>query len=263
MYTQVLQVALGDHLAHGVGQRADTKLQGTAICHVLHHKLRDLHLRLGGLAGLHIGQRAMLPLHDHVHIADMDALVQTAIDPGQILIYLQNNDIRLVQHSSGRGIADGEIKIPVLIHGRHAHHGHIHRKELRVIPAQVPEHHGAEVAQTPVAQLTLIPGHMPAVVNKMLPRGVALHHLDGLRNEVSPHLHTPQLILAACNGGVHQGRKGSTHRDVDPVTALNNSRCLVRSAELALIFGCIIKRNGHSFLASLYYFSFVNFITFL
>ena len=251
MDAQILQVALGDHLPHGVGQRADAQLQGGAIRHVLHDELCDLHLRLGGRRRLHVGQRAMVALHDHVHITDVDALVQAAVYPRQILIHLKNDNIRLVQHRASRSIADGEIEISVLIHGRHAHNGHVHSEELRIIPAQITKHHGDKVAQPPVAELALIAGQMPAVVYKVLPCGVVFHHLDGLEDQVSPHLHAPQLVLAAGDGGIHQRRKSAAHGNVDPVTAFDDSCRLVRSAKLALIFGCIIKRNGHSFLASL------------
>ena len=125
MDTQVLQIALGDHLPNGIGQRADTQLQRGAIHHVLHHELRDLHLSLGCRRRLNIGQRTVVAFHDHIYITDMYAFIQAAVNPGQILIDLQDYDISLVQHRTGRRIADRKIEIPVFVHRRHTHHCHV------------------------------------------------------------------------------------------------------------------------------------------
>ena len=203
MDAQTLQIALGDHLTHGVGQRADTQLERGAVHHVLHHILGDLHLRLGGGRRLDAGQCAVGTLHDHIHVADVDALVQTAVDPGQVLVDLQDHDIRLIQRGAGGGGGGGEVEVAVLIHGGDAHHGHVHCQELGVVPAQIAEHHGVEVAKPLVAELALVAGHMPAVVDKVLAGGVALHHLNGFKDQITADLHVPQLLLTAGNGGVH------------------------------------------------------------
>ena len=124
----------------------------------------------------------MLALHDHVYIADVDTFILAAIDPRQVFIHFQDHNIRLIQHRAGRGIADREIEIPMLIHGRHTHDGHVHREELGVIPAQITEHHGDKIAQAPVTELAFIAGQVPAVINKVLPGRVALHHLYRLKD---------------------------------------------------------------------------------
>ena len=87
---------------------------------------------------------------------------------------------------------------------------------------------------------------MPAVVDKMLPAGVALHHLDGLLDQVATDLHTVELLLAFGNGGIHQRREGTAHADIQPVTALDHTGGLVRGAELALIFRFILEGYSHS-----------------
>ena len=142
-------------------------------------------------------------LHDHIHVTDVDALVQTAIDPGQVLVDLQDHDIRLVQCGAGGGGGGGEVEVAVLIHGGDAHHGHVHCQELGVVPAQIAEHHGVEVAQPLVTELALVAGHMPAVVDKVLTGRVALYHLNRFKDQITADLHVPQLLLTAGNGGVH------------------------------------------------------------
>ena len=146
MDAQVAQVAFGDHLTHGVGQGADTQLERGAVHHVLHHVLGDLHLRLVGSGRLDAGQRAVGSLHDHVHVADVDALIQTAVDPRKVLVDLQNDYVRLIQRGAGGCRGTGEVEIAVLVHGRDRHHRHVDGEELVVIPAQIAEHHGVEVA---------------------------------------------------------------------------------------------------------------------
>lgn len=59
----------------------------------------------------------MGPLYDHVHIADVDALVQTAIDPRQVFVDLQNDHVRLVQRGTGGGCGSGKVEIAVLVMG--------------------------------------------------------------------------------------------------------------------------------------------------
>ena len=187
-------------------------------------------------------------LHDHIHVADVDAFVQTAVDPWQVLIDLQDYDVRLVQRGAGGGGGGGEVEVAVLVHGGNAHHGHVHRQELGVVPAQIAEHHGVEVAQSLVAELALVAGHMPAVVDEVLASGIALHHLDGLEDQVAADLHVPQFLFPAGHGGIHQRGKARAHADIDPVAALDDLGRFVRRAELAPVFCCVVKRYCHSVL---------------
>ena len=250
MDAQVPQVGAGDHLAHGVGQGADAQLQGGAVHHVLHHILGDLHLRLAGGGSLNARQGAVGALHDHVHIVDVDALVQPAIDPGQILVDLQDHHVGLVQHRPGGGVGHGEVEVSMLIHGGHAGDSHVYREEMVIVGPQIPEHHRVEVAQAPVAELPLIAGHVPAVIDKVLPAGVALHHLNGLLDQIAPDLHAPQLVLPLGNGLVHQGRESPAHGDIQPVAAFDHPGRLLRGAQLAFVFRRIVKRYRHSLSAS-------------
>ena len=105
---------------------------------------------------MYTGQRVMGALHDHIHVVDVDALVQAAVDPRQILVDLQDHDIRLIQHRTGGGVGQGEVEVAVLVHGGHAHHGHVDRQEVLIVGPQIPEHHWVEAAHPPVAELALI-----------------------------------------------------------------------------------------------------------
>ena len=59
---------------------------------------------------------------------------------------------------------------------------------------------------------------------------VALHHLNGIKNQVAANLDRPQLVFTLGDGCVHQGRKARAHGNVDPVAALYHPRRLVGSA---------------------------------
>ena len=122
--------------------------------------------------------------------------------------------------SSGGGGGGGKVEVAVLVHGGHSHHGHVDGEELAVIPAEVAEHHGIKITQSAIAELALIAGHMPAVVDKVPALGVALHHLDRVEDQIAADLDLAKLILSLGNGGVHQRRKARAHGDVDPVAAL-------------------------------------------
>ena len=79
---------LGQHLPTALGQRADAQLQGGAssMFSTTNSAMRVSASEAGG--GLYTGQRVMGALHDHIHVVDVDALVQAAVDPRQILVDL-------------------------------------------------------------------------------------------------------------------------------------------------------------------------------
>ena len=178
----------------------------------------------------------MRPLDNHVDVVDVDALAQAAVNPREVLVDLEDHYVGLVERRAGRSVGNREVEVAVLVHGRHAHHGDVHRQEVLIVGAQIAEDHRVEVAQAAVAELALIAGHVPAVIDKVFARGVALHHLDGFKNQIAADFHAAQLILASGNRLVHQRRERAAHGDVDPVTALDNAGRLVRRTELALIF---------------------------
>jgi len=123
-------------------------------------------------------------------------LIKTAAQLRGMLVYLKYDDVGLIENELGHAGDAGEVEISVPVHGTHGHHGNVHMYKLAVVPAEIAEYHGREKTQTPVAQLTLIAGAVPGVVNKMLLAGVAFHGLYGPEHQVALHPHTAQLVTA-------------------------------------------------------------------
>ncbi len=62
---QVLQIALGDEAADGVGHTADAQLQAGAVGDLWHDEVCDLQIDLGSGAGSgHLGHGRIVALHD-------------------------------------------------------------------------------------------------------------------------------------------------------------------------------------------------------
>ncbi len=161
----------------------------------------------------------------------MDKLVEAAQNVGQMLVDLQDDDIRLLKDAPGDACGAGEVEVAVPVHGRDAHHGHVHRQEVTVVGHHVAEDHRDVVAQIPVAEFPLVSGAVPGVVEKVLPAGVALHHLNGTEKQVAPDFHAGQLVPALGQGSVQKGRKADVGGVVHPIPAFHCLDRLVRGAQ--------------------------------
>ena len=174
----------------------------------------------------------MLALDDIIDVGNVDALVKSAQDARQMLVDLQDDDVRPVKYPLGRAGAAGQIEVPVLIHGSHAHHGHVHGEKMPVIGDDIPEDHGNVIAQPAVAELPLVRGTVPAVVHEMLPRGIALHDADGAEAEIAADLDIGQLIAAFGQRRVQKRREANAGGIVDPVAASDDPDGLFGRTEL-------------------------------
>ena len=144
----------------------------------------------------------MLPLHHVVHLGDVDHLVKAAAEPGQVLVHLHDDDVRLVDDALADAGGAAQVEVAVLVHGRDADHGHVHGEEVGVVGHHVAEHHGDEVAEAPIAEAPLVARAVPGVVDEVLPGGVALHGLQLVEDEVAPDLHVEELVPALAEGPV-------------------------------------------------------------
>ena len=158
----------------------------------------------------------------------MDALVKAAVNEGQVLVDLQDHNIRVPQDPLSDAGGAGEVEIAVPVHGRGAHHGDIHVEEVAVVGNHIAEDHRDVVAQAIVAQLSLIGGAVPAVVDKMLPFGVRFHDLDRAKSQIAADFDIGELIAAGGQRFVEQGGKANVGAVVDPVAALNAADSLLR-----------------------------------
>ena len=202
VHTEVLQVGVGDHVPHGVGHAADAQLQTCPVLDIGHDAGRDPFIELAGLLDRQLEEGLVLPLHHVVHLGDVHHLVEPAAEPGQVLVDLHDDDVRLVDDPLADAGGAAQIEIPVLVHGRDADHGYVHGEEVGIVGHHVPEHHGDEVAEASVAQAPLVARAVPGVVDEVLPGGVALHGLQLVEDEVAPDLHVEELVPALAEGPV-------------------------------------------------------------
>lgn len=191
-----------------------------------------------------IGKRRVRTLNDHVHVRDVDDFVKAAAQPRQMLVDLQNDDIRLLKDRAGHAGRRREVEVSVAIHRRDARHGDVHREKLPVIPREVAEDHRREVAQAAVAEPALIRRAMPCVVEKMRLLRVALDDLQRAHAEIAAHLHVVQLVTPGGKRRIKQRREAEPRRIVHPVAVLHGAHRLGGRAQLAAVFGLIVHRRS-------------------
>ena len=166
----------------------------------------------------------------------MHALIKSAQYARQVLIDLQNDNIRLLDDSLRDARAAGQIEETVSVHGGHTHHGDVHCQKMPVIRLQIPENHRNVAAEPLVAELPLIGGAVPAVVAEMFPHRIALDRHDRSEAEIPADFHIVQFVPAFCQRRVQKRRKADIGPVINPVSALNSLHGLVRSPEFIIIF---------------------------
>ena len=67
---------------------------------------------------------------------------------------------------------------------------------MAVIGHHIPEDHRDIIAQASVAEFSLISGAVPAVVNEVLPQGVAFRDLDRAKSQIAADFDIGQFIAA-------------------------------------------------------------------
>ena len=78
-----------------------------------------------------VGERRVRPLDDHVHVGNVDDLVEPAAQARQVLVDLENDDVRPVEDGAGHAGHRREVEVPVAVHRRDARHGDVDRQKLR------------------------------------------------------------------------------------------------------------------------------------
>ena len=164
-------------------------------------------LDVGRLVGNELGQRRMLAFHHIIRLGDMDAVAESAEDPGKALIYLQDYNVRPVHNPFHRSSGAGQVEVSVPVHGGDCHHGHIDGQEMLIVRHHVVEHHGDVVAQAPVAELPLVLGAVPGIVDKVFSGRVALHRLYRAEQKISPNLYIVQLFFSSGQRSIQQLRE--------------------------------------------------------
>ena len=154
----------------------------------------DSDIRFGGLGNRELRQRAVFPFDNEIHFADMDAFAETAVNLRESFVDFKNDDVRLVENSFGHAGGAGKIEIAVLIHRRHAHHGHIDVEEMAVVRHDIAEDHRDVIAQSPVAQLSFIGRNVPGVVEEMFSGRIAFGSSYRAEGKIAADLHIEEFV---------------------------------------------------------------------
>ena len=244
MYTQVLQIGLTQHGAHGVGHTADPQLQAGAVGNLLNdqlgHRLIHIRCRVGGLDP----HGVIAAFHDHIHFADMDALIKAAQTAGHICIDLHNNDLRLIANSTNVGGGKTEVKVTVAVHRRHLEHGHIRRCDMvGIVAGQLAVAHRLMEACAGGNVLALHTAHMVGIENNMTD-GVLNVENSGLpQADTAAYLHILQFRGTARQRFVQYAGMDGAKAVVHPVAGSNHLHRLIGSDQLLLIHLLKIRKS--------------------
>ena len=157
----------------------------------------------------------------------------------QVLVDLQDDNLRLVEDALCNAGCAGEVEIPVPIHRRDREHCDVHGEKMLIILRHVAENHRDIVAKPLVGKLSLIGGAMPGMIGKMRLLRVLLHDLERAEEQIAAHFHVLQLG-SLCQSNVEQLRHAQSRPVVHPIAAVDNAHRLFGRAELRTIFRAII-----------------------
>ena len=241
MYAQILQVRLAQHSAHGVGHAADAQLQAGAVGDLLHDELGHGLIHLGGGVGGLDAHGVVAPLHDHVHLGNMDAVVKAAQTPGHILVDLHDDHLGLFNNSPQMGGREAEVEVAVLIHGRHLEHGHIRGGNVvGIVPGQLGITHGLVEARAAGNVVTLHRTHVVGIENNVVNRVRNVKNGRFPQADAASDLHILQLRGPPGQGLVqHPGMDGA-EAVVHPVAGLDDLHRLVRRSQFLPVYLFVI-----------------------
>ena len=237
VHAQVLQVALGDHLADGVGHGADAQLQAGAVADLRHHQIghRQIHLA-GSSAAAQLVQGGVLTLHDHIHVINVDAVVKAAQANGHVLVDLHDDGLGALAHRLQMGAAGAEVEPAVLIHGSYLEHGHIQRLDaVAVISRQLGIPQGDVIGEALADGLALDAAHVPGVPGEMVRRVRHIENGGPVGQDAAPDLHVCQLVHPAGQRLVQRIRGTDAPAVVHPVAGLDGLDRLVRRRQLLFV----------------------------
>ena len=237
VHAQILQVALGDHLADGVGHRADAQLQAGTVTDLRHHQFGHRHVHLtGGSAAAQLIQSRGLSLHDHVHVVDVDAVLKPAQAHGHVLVDLHDDGLCALAHSLQVGAAGTEIEPAVLVHGGHLEHGHVQALDaVAVIPRQLRIPQGDVIGEALAHGLALDAAHVPGVPAEMLRRIGHIENGGLVGQDTAPDLHVGQLAHPPGQRLIQGIRRADAPAVIHPVAGLDGLDRLVGRCQLLFV----------------------------
>ena len=132
------------------------------------------------------------------------------------------------QNAFGNAGRAGEVEEAVPVHRSGAHHRDVYVQKMAIVGYHVPEDHRNIIAQTSVAEFSLVSGAVPAVVNEVFPQGVAFCDLNWAKSQIAAYFDIGQFIAACSQCLVEKSRETDIGAVVNPVAALYAANGLLR-----------------------------------
>ena len=248
MYAQILQIGLAEHSAHGVRHAADAQLETCAVGYPLHNEPGHRLVHLGGRTGGLDTHGVVAALHHHVHLADVDAVVEAAQTAGHVLVDLHDDHLGHLAHSLHMGRGQTEVEIAVLVHGRHLKHGHVRRCDMVVVVAwQLGIAHGLVEPGAAGDMMALHAAHVMGIENDVVYRILDVEDSRLPQADAAAYLHILQLRGAAGQRLVQHAGMNGAEPVVHPVAGFDDLHRFVGGGQLLAIHLLIIgKRHGNA-----------------
>ena len=239
VHAQILQIALCDQAADGIGHTADAQLQAGTVGDLRNDQVGNLQVHFGGSTGSgHLADGRVVAFHDAGHLRNVHAVLHAAQAAGHVLIDLHDDLFGLFAHGTQMGSAGAEVEVTVLIHGGHLEHGHIDGvRALTVVAGQLGITDGGIEGEALRNGLALDAAHMPAVPGHVGSGVVDLEDLRDPHQNAAAEVDPFQLRQALGQLGIHSN--GGVHGPavIHPVTAFDQSSSLCgRHAFLSVQF---------------------------
>ena len=223
MHAQILQVALCDQAADGIGHTADAQLQAGTVGDLRNDQVGDLQIHFGSSTGSgHLANGRILAFHDAGDLRNVDAVLHAAKAAGHVLVDLNNDLLGFFAYSAQMRCTGAEVEIAVLVHGGYLEHGHIQRvRALTVVAGQLGITDGGVKGEPLCNGLALNAAHVPAVPGHVCGGVVDLEDRGHPHQDAAAEVDALQLRQTLCKLGIH--RHGGVHCPavVHPVTAFD------------------------------------------
>ena len=229
VHAQVLQIALGDEAADGVGHTADAQLQAGTVGDLRDDEVCHLQIDLGGSTGSgHLADGRVAALHNTGNLGDVHPVLGAAQAFGHVPVDLNDDFLGLIADGTQVGSTGAKVEIAVLVHGGHLEHRHIHGvRAVAIVAGQFRVADGGVEGEALGNGLALNAAHVPAVPGHVGSGILDLEDSGHPHQDAAAEVDILQLGQTLCNGSVH--RYGGVHGPavIHPVAAFDQRGSLV------------------------------------
>ena len=229
VHAQILQVALRDQVADGVGHTADAQLQAGTVGDLRDDEVCHLQIDLGGGTGSgHLADGRVAALHNTGNLGDVHPVLGAAQAFGHVPIDLNDDLFGLIADGTQVGSTGAKVKIAVLVHGGHLEHRHIHGvRAVAIVAGQFRVADGGVEGEALGNGLALNAAHVPAVPGHVGSGILDLEDGGHPHQDAAAEVDILQLGQTLCNGSVHCNGGVHSPAVIHPVAAFDQRGSLV------------------------------------